>query len=102
MEAAIFVESVIIEHGILSEFRGGPTKRRHASVKCRKKARRFLHLQLGRLVSEASGTHHKLQDTAPVKRSAPFFLYLRSHQRRKGVSILSQCKDAFDSSNLDI
>ena len=29
-----------------------------ASVKCRKKAGRFPHLQLGRLVSEASGTHH--------------------------------------------
>ena len=37
---------------------GGVTKRGRASEKCRKKAGRFAHLKLGRLVSEASGTHH--------------------------------------------
>ena len=37
----IFVESVITELGVLSEFRRGPTKRGFSSVKCRKKAGRF-------------------------------------------------------------
>ena len=36
----------------------GPTKRGRGSVKC-KKAGRFPLLQLGGLVSEASGTHQK-------------------------------------------
>ena len=57
--AAIFVFVCLAELGLLSEFRGGGTKRGRASKKCLKKAGRFPYLQLGRLVSEASGTHHK-------------------------------------------
>ena len=56
--AAILVFVCLTELGLPSEFRVGQTKRGLASLKCRKKAGRFHHSQLGRLVSEASGTHH--------------------------------------------
>ncbi|CAL8375572.1 unnamed protein product, partial [Arctogadus glacialis] len=46
--------------GILSVFRVGQTKRGRSFVKCCKKAGRFPHLQLVRMVDEASGTHHKV------------------------------------------
>ena len=51
-------------YGILSEFRGGPAKRGRASGKCCKKAWKFPHLPLRRLVSEASGTHHEVDSFA--------------------------------------
>ena len=58
MGAAIFVESVITELVILSEIQGGLGKRGRVSMKCPKKTCIFPHLQLGRLVSDASGSHH--------------------------------------------
>ena len=50
--------SIITELGILSIFRVGPTKRWRSSLEYRKKAGRFRHLQLVRVVYEASGTYH--------------------------------------------
>ena len=52
--------SVITELGLLSEFRGGWTKRGRVAEKCSKKVGRFPHLNLRRLVSEASGTYPSL------------------------------------------
>ena len=51
-------------------------KRGRASEKCHKKSGRFPHLQLGRLVSEASGLHEFwfLEEVLPVVQG---FLVLR-------------------------
>ena len=73
--AAIFVESVITELGILSEFRGGPAKRGRASEKCHEKA-------------AVGGCQRHLEHTISQHARHHARRHARRHARYKSVKIL--------------